>query len=139
MFVNIAVDVILTAIIIVGAVIGAKCGFVKIISKPVAFFGSLAIAFGFSDDFAAALIEPRIYNPVSAKMAEYLYSHCGHLTAENAADELPTLLKIAAAIFNIDLNDFTGESNLMLPTGVSAVAFDVYGRRRSMPPTLTLP
>ena len=110
MFANVVVDIVLAAIILIGAIIGLKCGFVKIISKPVRFFGSLAIALGFSDEFAAAFVEPRIYNPVSAKITEYLFSHCGHLTAENAADELPTLLKIAAGIFNIDLNNFTGES-----------------------------
>ncbi len=110
MLANVAVDVILAAIILIGAIIGLKSGFVKIISKPIRFFGSLVIAFGFSDEFSAAFVEPRIYSPVSAKMTEYLYSHCGHLTAENAADELPTLLKIAAGIFNIDLNNFTGES-----------------------------
>ena len=110
MLANVAVDIILVSIILLGAIIGFKSGFVKIISKPVRFFGSLAIAFSYSDEFAAAFIQPRIYNPVSSKISEYLYSHCGHLTVENAADELPTLLKIAAGIFNVDLNNFTGES-----------------------------
>ena len=110
MLAGVAIDIILVAIILIGAIIGLKSGFVKIISKPVRFFGSLAIAFTFSDEFSAAFVEPRIYNPVSAKIAEYLYSHCGHLTAENAADELPTLLKLAAGIFSVDLNNFTGDS-----------------------------
>ena len=110
MLASVILDIVLAGIIILGFFIGIKCGFIKIIAKPVRAVASLSIAFGFSSGYSAKYVEPKIYNTISSKLTDYLYTHCPNITPENASEELPTLLKISAAVFGIDINSFTWES-----------------------------
>ena len=110
MLASVILDIVLAGIIVLGFFIGIKCGFIKIIAKPVRAVASLSIALGFSSGYSAKYVEPKIYTTVSSKLSDYLYTHCQNITPENASEELPTLLKISAAIFGIDINSFTPES-----------------------------
>ena len=103
------VDVILVLIVLIGMVIGFKLGFVGIIAKPVKFFASLGLAFGLCKQVGAKFIMPNISGSVTNYVSNFIYENCSMLTAENAADEMPTLLKIAAAIFNIDVATLTAD------------------------------
>ena len=101
---KIAVDVILVAVVLIGIILGWRRGFVGIVAKPVKFAASLGISFGFARAFSSAIILPMIESPASNYVREFLYKNCSGITAETAADELPTLMKMAAAIFGIDIN-----------------------------------
>ncbi len=100
---NIIIDLILCVIIAAALAIGLKVGFVKIAAKPVKFVLALVIAFSVCSTVADMLIVPAIEQPVASYVSDFLYENCAGLTAENAGEELPTLLKIAAAIFGIDI------------------------------------
>ncbi len=107
MILNVVIDVILVAIVLIGAVIGIKKGFIKMAAKPVKFVAAIALAFAICAGVAETFITPLIEEPVTNYVTEFLYDNCADLTAENAAEELPTLLKISAAIFDIDVAEVT--------------------------------
>ena len=107
MILNIVVDVILIAIVLIGAIVGIKKGFIKMAAKPVKFVAAIALAFAICSGVAESFITPLIEEPITTYVSEFLYDNCSNITAENAAEELPTLLKISAAIFNVDVSDVT--------------------------------
>ena len=103
LFLEIVIDLILAAIIAAGIFLGYKKGFTKILARPVKLIASLAIAFSACAGFADAIIAPMIGAPIRGYVANFLYDNCAALTPENISEELPTLLKIAAAAFGIDV------------------------------------
>ena len=126
MLASVIFDIVLAGILVLGFFIGIRCGFIKIIAKPVRSVASLSIAIGCSSSYSAKFIEPQIYNTVAAKLSDYLYTHCQNITPENMSDELPTILKISAAIFNIDINSFTPDSfDALVDSIVGALAAPV--------------
>lgn len=102
---KVIIDILLCAIIVIGTIFCVKKGFVEIAAKPVKFIASLILAFNLCAGVAEAIIAPMLYNPVVNYISEFMYENCSSITVENAADELPTILKIAAAIFNIDISE----------------------------------
>ncbi len=103
MALKIIVDLILIGIILAGIYLGYKMGFTKIIARPVKLIASLAIAFSACAGFADAIIAPMISAPIQGYLANFMYENCANLTPDNLTEELPTLLKIAAAAFGIDI------------------------------------
>ncbi len=99
------VDAVLVIVVLVGLVMGLKRGFVGIVAKPVKFVASLALAFGLCSSVAKSLIVPYIGEPASNYVKDFLYANCSGITAETAAEELPTMLKIAAGMFDININE----------------------------------
>lgn len=99
------VDFILILVVAVGLFLGIKRGFVKTIAKPVKIILTLVITFSFASPLSEALVEPEIREPIANQMEEYILENCEDITAENINEELPTVLKIAAGIFDIDVNE----------------------------------
>ena len=99
------VDLILVLILLIGLFLGIKRGFVKTVAKPVKIILTLVVAFSFAAPLSEALIEPKIREPIANQMEEYVIENCGEINAENISDELPTVLKIGASLFNIDINE----------------------------------
>ncbi len=107
---KIIIDLILCIIMASGAILGIKFGFVKMASRPVKFVATLVIAFSMAGAVADIVISPIITPSITGYISDFLYENCAGLTAENASEELPTLIKIAAAIFNIDINEVANAS-----------------------------
>lgn len=103
MIIKILLDLVIVGILVAGVVLGIRKGFVKTVARPVRFFASVALAFSFCDDFARRVIEPIVKKPISARISDYMYEKCSGITADNVSEELPTLLKMAAGLFNIDV------------------------------------
>ena len=101
---NIVLDIILLVILIGGLVLGYKRGFIKSITKPVRFFAAIATAF-WLNPIASKILEPRIKTPVTNQIRDYLLNNCPTITPETASEELPTLLKFAASVMNIDVEE----------------------------------
>lgn len=99
------IEIILIAIFVVFAIIGIKCGFIKLAAKPVKFILALMLAFSLSGAVAETVVSPIIDDPVKGYVGDFLYSNCEDLTEENLAEELPTLLKFAAVVAGIDLQE----------------------------------
>ena len=117
---NAVVDIILIVGVLAGALVGLMRGFVRTVSKPVKLVFALWIAFSLCSVVATKWIEPRIYDSVTSQFSAFLYSHCGDLSSENVAEQLPTVLKVAAALFQVDLGAIDGED--MVAAVVSALS-----------------
>jgi len=104
---KIILEIILIAFLLFELVWGYKRGFVKSLAKPVRFFASIATAFWlakpFSNKFIQPIVEKLVKNPLTNQIEDYLNTNCPTLGPENAHDELPTLLKLAASYENIDI------------------------------------
>jgi hypothetical protein len=96
-------ELILSAVLCAGAYFGIKRGFVSIMAKPVKVFASIMLAMAICTGVARTIVVPIIDAPITNYIASFLYDNCSSITPEITADELPTLLKISAAIFNIDV------------------------------------
>ena len=110
MLAKILVDIIIAAILIVGVAIGIKRGFILTTAKLLKWCPALIIAFLLSGTVASSIVEPIIDEPVKNQISDYLADKCGELTSENVEDELPTVLKLAAKIVDVDLDSLEGES-----------------------------
>ena len=104
MLIKILVDVILVLIVVIGAVFGMKRGFFLTVTKPVKWFLAFLLAFALATPVANSIIQPIIEEPVTNQLSEYLDEKCEGITPENADKKLPTLLKLAAGAFDIDVN-----------------------------------
>ena len=100
---KIAVDMFLIAILVIGFVLGWKRGFVKTVAKPVKIVAVWACSIKFCATVAERFVAPFIQKPVTEKLSAILREKCAALTAQTASDDLPTLLKMTAGLFNIDV------------------------------------
>jgi uncharacterized membrane protein required for colicin V production len=93
----------LCGIIVLGAIIGVVSGFVKIAAKPVKLIAAIVIAFSFCTPVAEKVVSPVIESSVTNYVSDFLDEKVDSLTPENVDEELPTILKVAAAIFGVDI------------------------------------
>ncbi len=98
-------DIVLIFIILLGIFLGYKRGFVRTVGRPVKFFATLFCSFRFCSLFSERVLRPLISEPVTRQVADYIRTHCGDVTAENAGETLPTVLKLAAGLFGIDVSE----------------------------------
>ena len=103
MTLNIILDIVISLLIVVGGIIGVCCGFVKFVSGPLKFVGSFAIAFSLADVVSVKLVEPWVNAPIANQIEQFVLNK----TAADPNAELPTLVKFAAGLVNIDLDGKT--------------------------------
>ncbi len=104
MLFKILIDVVLVLIVIIGAAVGIKRGFFLTVTKPVKWFLAFLLAFALANTVADTIIQPIIEEPLTNQLSGYLEEKCEGITPENANKKLPTLLKLAAGAFDIDVN-----------------------------------
>ncbi len=102
---NFIFDTILVAILLISFMVGLKKGFINTVAKPVKFVLSLIISFFLARPVGQAVITPLIDAPLSNKIETYLVEKCSHITAESVSEELPTLLKLAAGLCGINVEE----------------------------------
>lgn len=102
-FYSFLADAVLALVVLLGILIGYKRGFVRTVAKPVKLIASLIIAFSFASQAGAAWIHPALAAPVRTHMTEFLTEKCADITAATAQEQLPTVLKMAAGMFGIDV------------------------------------
>lgn len=107
---QIVIEIILCAIIVAGAFLGVKKGFITIMAKPVKVIASIVLAFIICEGVATNVVVPLIEAPITNYITDFLYANCSGLTAENIEKELPTILKISASAFNIDVKELAIDS-----------------------------
>ena len=124
MMINILIDVIIVALISCGAVIGLTKGFISSVARPVKWILSVIFAFSLCTGIADAFIFPLIEEPITNQISAYLIEKCSHVTAQNAMDELPTLLKMAAGISGIDISSLGADPTAeFIPQLVDKLAY----------------
>ena len=121
---NIVLDIVLVLIVLIGLILGWKRGFVGVVAKPVKFAASLALAIGACNEVSSKLIYPNINAPITNYVRNFLYENCSGITGATASDELPTVMKLAAAIFDIDIE---GVANGASGSVIDAIAEELTG------------
>ena len=88
-----------------------KKGFINLAAKPVKFVATVAISIGLCSSFANGVIHPVIDAPITNYITDFIYENCQDITAANVADELPTLIKISAALVGINVEEVLSDAS----------------------------
>lgn len=104
------IEIILWALIAAGVVLGAKNGFIHMAAKPVKLVLALILAFSFSAAVAEELIIPMIEQPITNYIYDLLVKNCPDLNIETIANDLPLILKLAAAMYGINIEEIVAEN-----------------------------
>lgn len=107
---NIIVDIVIVIMLIIGFIWGWKSGFINTVAKPVKFVLTILIAFSLASWVGSAIVQPIVSEPVTVKLTEFLEEKCGEISAANANDQLPTLVKFAAALAGVNIDDIATEA-----------------------------
>ena len=98
------IEVILLIILLGGSYAGIRFGFIQIAAKPIKVIASLSFALLLCRGVGMAVIAPIIQVPVSSYIKDFVYSNCSDVSFDNVSAEIPTLLKMAGAVFNVDMS-----------------------------------
>ena len=116
MFMNLLFDIILVVTLLSGAIIGYKHGFVETVAKPVKFILAFVLAFSLAKTVGTYLVEPIIGPAISHKFSAILIEKYSDITAANADKQLPTLVKMAAGMCGVDVQNIVSTAD-----GVSVI------------------
>ena len=99
---SIVLDLVLIGLVAAGVVVGIVRGFLKSVMKPVRVAASLAISALLSKPISKVLVAPIIQTPLENKIQLCVR---GFIDDKNPNKELPTLVKLAAALKGVDLTN----------------------------------
>ncbi|MBR2931010.1 MAG: hypothetical protein IKC32_07250 [Clostridia bacterium] len=99
--VNVIVDIIIAIILVIGLIWGLKIGFVKAVAKPTKVIMAIFLAISLASVIGNGIIRPIIDEPIITKLTEFVTERIGD--GVTATEELPTLIKAAAALAGVDL------------------------------------
>ena len=123
MAVNFIVDAIIVLILLIGVILGIKRGFVEIVAKPFRIVASLGVAIGLSKPFGEQYIQPHIQNHLVNRMTDLIEKKCGEIVAGSASSDIPTILKIVAWAFGVDVDTVAqGATDSIVKAVVDALA-----------------
>ena len=109
---DVVIEILLCAIIVLGFIIGMKRGFINLAAKPLKTIAAVVVAFCYCSVIASSVVTPWIEAPIASYIKDFMYENCASLTSENVNEELPTLIKIAAATFGIDISEVAGNATV---------------------------
>lgn len=132
MFANVIFDIILVGILLVGGFIGYKNGFIDTVAKPVKFVLAIALAFSLAGTVGNYIVEPIIGPAISHKLSDILLEKYSEITAANANESLPTLIKFAASMCGVNIESVaSGTDNASIiqavVDAVTAPVVDIMG------------
>ncbi len=99
-------DILLCLAIAVGFIVGAVRGFVRSVAKPIRIVCAGFLAYLLCSVIGPNLIQPVVQAPISNQVSDFLVEKCETLDI----DHLPSLLKFAASLCNLDLSAYEGET-----------------------------
>ncbi len=108
MFLKILMDILLLIILVGGSYYGIIKGFFKMAAAPLKIVAGLIFSFSLCKVVGKFVIAPIIQSPVTNYIKDFMYEHCSDLTPDNVVSEMPTLLKMAGAAFNVDVTAASG-------------------------------
>lgn len=127
MILAVAIDLLLLGIIAYGVYYGIKKGFVKIAEKPMKTSLSLILAYTCCRGFGMWVIAPLVRGPITGYISDFMYRNMPNVTPETAAEDLPTLLKMAAAAFDIEISSAAASGKSYIDTLITTLAEPVVG------------
>ena len=107
---SIFIEILLWAMLITGVALGIRSGFIRMAAKPVKLVLSLVLAFSLCASVAEGIVVPIIEKPITNYIYEFLIENCPELNIENVAEELPTVLKMAAGMYGIDVEEIVAQN-----------------------------
>ena len=123
MIADIIIDIILAIILLVGFIWGLRVGFVKTIAKPVKFIMAVFLSISFASLVGTGIIDPMIREPIVNKMTEFFAEKIAD--GMETADQLPTLVKLAAELAGVDIESLTSaEAQAELVSGIVSAVTD---------------
>ncbi len=112
--INLIVDLLIIAIIAIGAIIGAKRGFIKSVLKTCAGIIALIVAYAFNKPLSAFLSEKYFHGPIEEKISVALDTHLGGaldtLTPEKLVSGVPDALKNILNLVGYDIEKIASEA-----------------------------
>jgi hypothetical protein len=79
-------------------------------AKPVKLILSLVLAFSLCASVAEGIVTPIIEKPITNYIYDFLVENCPELNIENVAEELPTVLKMAAGMYGINVEEIVAQN-----------------------------
>lgn len=122
MVLDIILNILLCVLIVGGTVAGMKLGFVSIAAKPIKFFASIAIAISICGFVGDTIIHGIIEAPITNYVSDFLYNNCPGLNESNVSEELPTLLKMAAGLAGLNIEEIAGGAAVTGKDVINALA-----------------
>lgn len=122
MALDIILNILLALVLVLGLYLGYRKGLLLIAATPIKFFAALAITITCCAPFANAVVKPLVHEPISNYVSDYLYKNCKDVTPENIDEELPTLLKMAAGIADVDVDAVAADAENKGKAVIEAVA-----------------
>ena len=107
---SIFVEILLWVILLVGVALGIRSGFIRMAAKPVKLILSLVLAFSLCTSVAEGIVTPIIEQPITNYIYDFLAENCPELNIENVAEELPTVLKMAAGMYGINVEEIVAQN-----------------------------
>lgn len=107
---SVVMEILLWILIVVGAVLGVKSGFIKLAAKPVKLVLAVVVAFSLCSSVATGIVTPIIDKPITNYIYEFLIENCPTLNIENVSEELPTVLKMAAGIYGVNVEEIVAQN-----------------------------
>ena len=101
---SIIVDLFLVGLVAAGIVVGIVRGFLKSVMKPVRIAASLGLSAICSEFVSKVITVPIIQAPLNNKIQSYILEFVNEKYPEK---DFPTLVKLAAALADVDLSDPT--------------------------------
>lgn len=111
MFITILFEIILVGILLAGAFIGIKNGFIDTVARPVKFILRLVLAFSLAGVVGSFMIEPIIGPAISHKLSDTLIEEYADITADSADEDLPTLVKLAAGMCGVSVDEIASTAD----------------------------
>lgn len=108
MFLDIFFEILLIGLLVGGSYYGIKMGFFNIAAKPIKVVLCIAFALSLCNVVGTYVIAPMIQSPITNYIKEFMYDNCSNLSPENVVEEMPTLLKMAGAAFDVQMADMSG-------------------------------
>lgn len=96
-------DLLLPIIIVIGLLLGYKKGFFETVSKPLKLVFTICLTIITAAPIINVWTRPLFTGKVHGWIYSSLMERCPDITAETASDSLPTILKLTAELFKIDI------------------------------------
>ena len=107
---SIFVEILLWVILVIGIALGIKSGFIRMAAKPTKLILSLVLAISLCTSVANGIVAPIIEQPITNYIYEFLVENCPEINIDNVAQELPTILKMAAGMYGIDIEEIVAQN-----------------------------
>lgn len=104
MFLNVIFDLVLILILVLGSYYGYSRGLFRMLARPVRLLFCFVFAFSLCRITGEMFIVPIINTPITNYIRDFIHHQCLGLDPNQVLNNIPTLIKISAAVFDIEID-----------------------------------